>query len=92
MSYTKEERETIITTDDCMENWNIYTRQRKVMTKLLKLPEFVKKRTEYNEKKVMIELEGTIPFKCVSFRKLRILSEEKKKELGDRLREARENK
>ena len=92
MNYSKEERETIITTDDCMENWVIYTRQRKVMTKLLKLPEFVEKRTEHNDKNVLIELEGTIPFKCLSFRKLRVLSEEKKKELGDRLREARDKK
>ena len=92
MSYTKEERETILRTDDCMENWIVFTRQRKIMTKLLKLPEFEEKRREYGTNNNIIELEGVIPFKSLSFRKLRKLSEEMRQEMSERLKRAREAK
>ena len=37
MAYELDERETIITTDDNSNNWNVYTRQRKIINKLKKL-------------------------------------------------------
>jgi len=86
MSYSKEERETLISTDDCMENWSIYTRQRKVMTKLLKLDSFTEVRRETTDEGQLIELEGIIPFKNISFRNLSKISDERKKEMADRMR------
>ena len=86
MSYSKEERETVITTDDCMDNWVIYTRQRKVMTKLLKLDSFTEKRRELSENGQMIELEGIIPFRNVSFRNLSKITEERRRELSESMK------
>ena len=37
MSYTREEQETIIRTDDSTDKLEIYTRQKKMRTKLLRL-------------------------------------------------------
>lgn len=36
MSYIAEERETICTTSDLDKIWNVYTRQRKIINKLIK--------------------------------------------------------
>jgi len=85
MAYVKEERETIFQTDDMMKTWNVYTRQRKVITKLLKLTEFVELDRLVGENGNIIELTGVIPFKNISIRNNRVYNEKQKQELRDRL-------
>ncbi len=94
MSYTAEERETIIRTDDVSEEWSIYTRQRKVINKLTKLG-YAPLSVEM-EGDTIVSCEFSIPINKISFRnatsKERTYTEEQKEKLRQRLAHARANR
>jgi hypothetical protein len=69
MSYTPEERETIIRMDDSEpEIMHIYTAQRKMITKLLRNPLFTTTKTETESDGRVIGLTGTLISKCLTIR------------------------
>lgn len=69
MSYTPEERETIIRMDDAQpEIMHIYTAQRKMITKLLRNPLFTTTKTETESDGRVIGLTGTIDSKMLTVR------------------------
>ena len=82
--YEKEERETIIRTDEFMKEWIIHTTQRVMCTKIRKLNGVTILSEETTENGTIIAGQYKLPMKCVSFRNLRVLSEEQKKKLSDR--------
>lgn len=94
MAYEASERETIINISDLDEKWNIYTRQRKVMTKL--------KNAGYEPFNIemdgdtMVACEFEVDYNKVSFRnantKKREMTDEQKQLAAERLRKARESK
>lgn len=77
MSLLAEERETIITTDDSLDVWDIYTGQRKIMTKIEKLGVEPYK-VEKDEEGSIISKSYKLDFKQISFRNIREMSEEEK--------------
>lgn len=87
MSYTAEERETVINCTDEDNLWNMYTLQSKVITKMKKL----------GIKPDRIDEDGAhhynnLKFNQVSFRsgKRRTMSPEQKRAAAERLKKARE--
>lgn len=69
MSYTPEERETIIRMDDAQpEIMHIYTAQRKMIGKLLRNPLFTTTKTETEQDGRVIGLTGTLISKCLTIR------------------------
>lgn len=94
MAYEASERETIINICDLDEKWNIYTRQRKVMTKL--------KNAGYKpfniemEDGTMVACEFELDFNKITFRNAntvkREMTEEQRLAAAERLRKARESK
>lgn len=69
MSYTPEERETIIRMDDAEpEIMHIYTSQRKMITKLLRNPLFTATKTETESDGRVIGLTGTLISKLLTIR------------------------
>lgn len=98
MSYTKDERETIIRTDESLDYWIVYTCSSPMVTYLRKIVD--EKHIEVikevkSEKGTVIEGEYRIPTKCVGFKNIRpprVMTDEQKKASVERLRKARENK
>jgi hypothetical protein len=94
MALSKEERETIILTSDADDEWQIYTCQQKIMTKMKNLGIF--------PFKVDVDKDGNevakyykVGYKQVSFRKEssgRNLTDEQREELAERMRKARQEK
>ncbi len=84
MGYTAEERETIIRTDDLMDHWIIDTYQRQICTKIRKIKgiEIVKEVSTDNG--TVIEGVYKLPLNQLSFRSLRVLTDEKRSELSER--------
>lgn len=69
MSYTPEERETIIRTDDAQPDvLHIYTAQRKMISKLLRNPLFTTTKTETESDGRVIGLTGTLDSKLLTLR------------------------
>ncbi|MDA3730041.1 hypothetical protein PBV87_00750 [Niameybacter massiliensis] len=94
MAYSAEERETVIQTDDATEVWNVYTRQRKMINKLIKQgyePFKVEKEGDN-----IVACEFSIPINKISFRnanaKVREYTEQQKEEMRQRLAQARATK
>ena len=84
MSYTSEERETVITTDETMTIWNIFTRQQKVMTKLKNIGVIpVKTRAEDG---VTVEAEYNVLYKQISFRKIMEFTEEQRQAKSEHMK------
>ena len=77
MNFTAEERETIITTDETMSTWNIYTRSKKVMNKLKKI-NAIPYDTKLDEEGNIEEAQYALDYSQVSFRKKIILTEEQR--------------
>jgi len=74
--FTSEERETIITTDDSLDEWDICTRQGKIMTKLKRIgvePYKVLKDVKVDR---VVEAYYKVAYSQISFRKLIQLTEE----------------
>lgn len=91
MSYEACERETIIQTDDLSDTWNIYTRQRKLITKLSKQGyEPVKVEMEGD---VIISAEFELPVSRISFRnanaKGRQMTDEQRQAASERMKKLR---
>jgi len=98
-SLEAEERETIISwNDDDKETINIYSSQQPIVRRLLKNPLFKCQRKAYNKAYTVypdpISVEGTLPRRALTIRtKLvkRVLTDEQKKELVNRLKNARQS-
>jgi hypothetical protein len=83
VSYLKEERETIIITDDVDKRWRLYTRQLTVINKMKKIGiKPVKKEIE-NQK--IIYAEYVLEPKQITIRKLMKITENDKTERKDRI-------
>ncbi len=83
MSYTAEERETHISTDDTMEYWDIYTTQRTMCTKIRKLKGVVILSEEITENGTAISGRYLLPLNQVSFRNKRAIDENERKKRSD---------
>ena len=98
MSYTAEERDTIILTDDLTDTWKITTRQRKMITKIKKIKNVGVVNEEFavgTNGKYVIEGTYELPVNQISFRNpstKKELSEEEKQVLRDRLAKSRQSK
>ena len=90
MSYTNIEKETIINYNQEEKEANIYTHDKRLVTKLMncceKYPEQFKLIEQDTESKTFI-----IPKKYVSVRPPKIMSDEQKQKAGERMRAYREN-
>lgn len=88
------ERETIINTNDTMDCWEIYTRQRKIISKLTKQG-YDSVTVEMEDDKVVCA-EFVISLSKISFRnaitKERVMSEEDKMKAAERMRNNRKNR
>ncbi len=82
--YEVEERETLIRTDELMECWLIETTQRTMCTKIRKLKGVEILSEEITENGNAIAGQYKLPMTCVSFRNLRVLSEEQRQKASDR--------
>ena len=67
MAYDAVERETVLQTDDESGMWRVYSRQRKVISKLLKMDSF-EETYRIEEDGRVVELEGMMPYKAMTFR------------------------
>ena len=94
MAYEIDERESIITTDDLSDCWEIYSRQRKFINMLIKRG-YEPFKVEREDDSI-ITAEFIIPIDKISIRsansKGRQMTEEQKREAGERLRKGKENK
>lgn len=90
MSYTAEERETVIRIDDLTDDWIVYTAQRKVITKLKKIRNLVVISEELGENGNVVAGTYKIPYRQVSFRNPSIINDEMKEKRARILREYRE--
>ena len=89
MAFEPCERETILQIDDESKEWNIYTRQQTMMTKLNKITEPYKVTKEEDR---IIEAWYRLGAKQISFKKeykKRELTEEQRKLIGERLKAAK---
>lgn len=77
MQLSPEERETIILTSDAEKTWDVYTCQKKIMTKLQKIG-VEPYDTQYDEEGNIISARYTVDFSQISFRKKTELTEEQK--------------
>jgi hypothetical protein len=66
VGFTDEERETIVTADDLDTSWRVYTRQRKIITKLQKLG-YQPLKTKFEDGRI-IEATFELPSRGVFFR------------------------
>lgn len=92
MVLTKEEKETLVWTDEALGVWGIKTMSYPMMRKLDKL--YGAKKTEMDRGEIYSK-EYEVPMSCVSFRKIRerrVLTDEEKEaneEKGKRMRDGK---
>jgi hypothetical protein len=72
MRYSKEERETIVLTDESLDHWEIYTTSRPHMNRLSKI---VAPYQVDQDKEGVYAMRFRLPKSQVSFRKPKVLSE-----------------
>ncbi len=87
MSYSPEEREVVLQWDEEGQVWSFYSRVRKFNTRVSRLKGFNEISRETTETGGIIELHGTLPTSCVSFRNLKEkveVSEEERKLRAER--------
>lgn len=92
MSFSAEERETVIISNDACDYWQIFTRQRKVATKVKKIPQVEIINEVFTDSGTIAEGTYRLPFKCVKFGALRALSPEAAKVAVERLEKVRRGK
>lgn len=82
MSLTAYERETILICNDDQDYWEVSSRQRKVISKLLRLDVFDELDREVTDKGTIIYVKGTLPFKNISIRKVRQLTDAQREKMS----------
>lgn len=84
MEYAKEERETVIRTDELMEHWDIFTAQRTFCTKIRNLKGVEILTEETTENGTVISGRYKLPLNQLSFRNHRALTVKQRSELSER--------
>lgn len=91
-SYTKEERETIIRTDDCQDYFEVDSFQPKFCNKIRKLKNVIILLEETTEKGTIMHGQYKLPLNQITFRNPKIMTDENRKNLIERMNVMRESR